>query len=178
HVIGHGLGGTTALELALRFSDRVMTLTLIDPSLQMLANDSQDLIVRDNLEQRLTNDRAAADAAYKQLFDRALDTYWLPRRGVDWRQSFTKPQVSAIRRHAPALAALLPALDAYKVDVAALRALTCPSLIVVSDAASHLDKLATNRLVDLLAQATMETWSGTDLISDQNGELAGVIRRF
>jgi pimeloyl-ACP methyl ester carboxylesterase len=159
HLVGHGLGGTIALELALRVPDRLQSLVLVDPALQVLADGTHDTIARDALLDLRSNDRAAADAAYKHLFDRALDTYWLPRRGTTWRQSLTKAQLGAIRRHAPALAALLPALDAYKVDDAALRGLTCPSLIIVSDTTSRLDSIANSRLADLLPRARLATWA-------------------
>lgn len=178
HFVGRGLGGTTALELALRSPDRVTTLTLIEPSVQMLAGDSQDLGTRNDFQQRRTNDRAAADAAYKQLFDRALDTYWLSRRGSDWRQSFTKQEVSAIRRHAPALAALLPALDAYTVDVPAARASTSPTLIVVSDAAPHLDRVSTARLAELLPDAKVETLTERDSIDQGTTALERLLHDF
>lgn len=155
HLVGHGLGGATALELAIHSPGRVQTLMLIEPSLQTLADGSQDAIARDEFHQLRSDDRAAADAAYKQLFDRALDTYLVPRHGSSWRQSLSKPQLGAIRRHAPALAALLPALDAYKVDAAAISDLTLPALIVVPDTASRLDKAAYTRLTELLPQATL-----------------------
>jgi pimeloyl-ACP methyl ester carboxylesterase len=170
HVVGHGLGGATALELALRSPDRISTLMLVEPSLQHLASDSPDAVARNDLQQLRTNDRAAADAAYKQLFDRALDTYWLPRKGPVWRQSLTKQQASATRRHAPALAALLPALDAYPVDVAAIRQIACPTLIIVSNTVSRLDTVSTTRLVELLPRATLLTRSNQESVVDNTGE--------
>jgi 3-oxoadipate enol-lactonase len=178
HLVGHGLGGTTALDVALRFPYRVTTLTLIDPSLQTLATDARDELARDDLQHLRANDRAAADTAYKQLFDRALDTYWLPRRGSAWRQALTKPQTGAMRRHAPALAALLPALEAYSVDVAAIRGLPCPTLIVVSDSASRLDRAACTRLAELLPQARLETHSTIDADAQSATLVADDLRRL
>lgn len=178
HVVGCGLGGTTALELALRSPDRVLSVTLIDPSVQVLAGEYQDPVARSDVHQRQTTDRAAADAAYKLLFDRALDTYWLPRRGTNWRETFTKQQVSAVRRHAPALAALLPALDAYTVDVAAVRAMTCPTLVVASETASRLDRMSTARLSELLPHPRIETHSESSTNLEATNALGRLIDGF
>src|SRR5687767_6728999 len=42
HVVGHGLGGATAFELARRFGDRIASITLIEPSLYaILDNDPE-----------------------------------------------------------------------------------------------------------------------------------------
>ncbi len=150
HLVGHGLGAATAFELAHRHPARVHSLTLITPTLYCVLDNHPDPAVRSARNDLRTSDRAAADAAYKGLIDKALDTYLLPRQGANWRQTMTKPQFGAIRRHAAALSALLPALDAYTIDRTATRALTTRTLILIDAAAAAVDLMTADNLVDLL----------------------------
>jgi pimeloyl-ACP methyl ester carboxylesterase len=153
HVVGHGLGGATAFELARRFGDRVASITLIEPALSaVLDNDQEPAVVGFRNELRAT-DRSAADAAYKGLVDKSLDTYLLPRWGADWRDSVTKPRQAAIRRHAAALSGLLPALDAYTIAKSELRQLLVPTLIVTGEDAHPIDRVTATRLASLLPVA-------------------------
>lgn len=153
HLIGHGLGGAAAFELARRFSERVASVTLIEPALYgVLDNDSEPVAVGYRNELR-AGDRAAADAAYKGLIDKALDSYLLPRWGSGWRQAALKPRLAAIRRHAAALSGLLPALDAYTIAKAEVRQMLVPTLIVVGEDAHPIDRLTADRLAGLLPVA-------------------------
>jgi pimeloyl-ACP methyl ester carboxylesterase len=159
HVVGHGLGGAMAFELARRFGNRVATLTMIEPALYgILDNDSEPAAAGLRNELRAT-DRAAADAAYKGLVDKSLDTYLLPRWGSEWRASTSKPRLGAIRRHAAALSGLLPALDAYTIAKNELRQILVPTLIVTGDDANPIDRLTAARLAALLPVARVEAVS-------------------
>lgn len=157
HLVGHGLGGATAFELARRFSNRIATLTLIEPSLYgVLDNDAEPAATGYRNELR-ASDRAAADAAYKGLIDESLDRYLLPRWGAQWREAALKPRLAAIRRHAIALAGLLPALDAYIVAKNEVRQMPVPTLLVLGEDAHPIDRLTANRLGSLLPVARTAT---------------------
>jgi pimeloyl-ACP methyl ester carboxylesterase len=157
HVVGHGLGGATAFELARRFGDRIASMTLIEPALYgVLDNDAEPAAIGYRNEIR-ASDRAAADAAYKGLVDKSLDTYLLPRWGSGWREVAPKPRVAAVRRHAPALSGLLPALDAYTIAKNDVRQILVPALILVGEDAHPIDRLTANRLSSLLPVARTAT---------------------
>lgn len=153
HLIGQGLGGATAFELARRFSDRVASMTLIEPTLYgVLDNDPEPAAVGYRNEMR-ASDRAAADSAYKGLVDKSLDTYLLPRWGSDWRNVALKPRLAAIRRHAAALTGLLPALDAYAIAKSEVRSILVPAQLIIGEDAHPIDRLTVNRLAALLPVA-------------------------
>lgn len=153
HVVGHGLGGATAFELARRAPARVITLTLIEPALYgVLDNDREPAAVGLRNELR-ASDRAAADAAYKGLTDKALETYLLPRWGAGWREALPKPRLGAIRRHAGGLAGLLPALDSYAPAKGDLGALTFPVTIATGEDAAPIAGLVAARLAERLPAA-------------------------
>jgi pimeloyl-ACP methyl ester carboxylesterase len=147
HLVGHGLGGAVAFELARQHADRALSLTLIEPSLfSMLDNDPHDSMatrLRDDLRK---NDRAAADLSYKGLTDRAVETYLAPRWGTEWRETLPKPRVAAIRRHASALSGILPAVDSYVVPKNELRQFLVPTLLVTGADAHPVARLTSERL--------------------------------
>jgi pimeloyl-ACP methyl ester carboxylesterase len=165
HLVGQGLGGVTAFDLARRHPTRVSSLSLIAPALYAALDNHSDPTARTARTELRTSDRAAADAAYKGLTDKALDTYLLPRRGTDWRQTLTRPQLGAVRRHAAALSALLPALDAYTVDRAEVRTMDMKTLVLSPGEGSAIDRITMAYLADLLPRCRL-----TDLASSGKQE--------
>jgi pimeloyl-ACP methyl ester carboxylesterase len=145
-VIGHGLGGATALELARRTPRRVAGLVLIEPALYAVLDNDRDPSATRLRDERRVNDRAAADAAYKELTERALDLYIQPRWGDDWRASMPKPRSAAIRRQAGALTGLLPALDGQTIPKPELALIDRETLIVTGYDAQAIDRLTADRL--------------------------------
>ena len=98
-LIGHGLGGAVARRLATERPALVTAVvTIASPAVGL---DGASLA---------EPDRRAADLAYKGLADAALVAYLTPRLGPTWRDDLPRPTVAALRRHAPALATLLPAM--------------------------------------------------------------------
>jgi pimeloyl-ACP methyl ester carboxylesterase len=153
HLVGHGLGGVTAFELARRQPERIATLTLIEPALHAILDndlDSRVVSLRNDLR---TSDRAAGDAAYKGLVDKALDTYLGPRWGSGWRAQTPRPRLGAIRRHAAALAGIAPALDAYTIAKNELRSFLVPVLLITGVDAQSVDRYVAIRLVERLPVA-------------------------
>jgi pimeloyl-ACP methyl ester carboxylesterase len=130
HLIGHELGGATALEVARRAPGRVASLILIEPAIYSVLDNDFDPKIVERRNERRSADREAGDAAYKGLTDNALDGYLNPRWGPDWRQEITRPRFGAVRRHAGALAGILPALDAFKIDRTELETMEIPTYLV------------------------------------------------
>ncbi len=154
HVIGHGLGGATAFELARRDPSRIRSLTLIAPALLSVLDTHPDPSIRAARQQQRELDRAAGDLAYKGLLDKALDAYLAPRWGEDWHARIPRTRRSALHRHAGALAALLPALDAYSLDPASMAGMHTPTLIIASEDDTLLSQAAA-RLATFLPSAIL-----------------------
>jgi 3-oxoadipate enol-lactonase len=154
HVIGYGLGGATAFELARRHPGRVRSLVLIEPALYAVLDTHSDPAVRAARQELRAQDRAAGELAYKGLMDKALDAYLAPRWGQEWRSRMTRPQLAALYRHAGALAALLPALDAYDPSPAAAAEVQVPTMVIAGEGEPLLSQAAT-RLAALLPNAVL-----------------------
>ncbi len=161
HLVGHGLGGTTAFEVARHHPARVRSLTLIEPALSAVLDNDPDPVVASARTALRTNDRAAADDAAKGLTDKALDTYLRPRLGASWQAETTPPHRAAIRRQVGALAGLLLALDAYALDRSEIRRLTTPVLVVVGDDAGSIAAWTASRLGELLPNARVLRLAGS-----------------
>ena len=176
HLIGHELGGATALAIAQQSPTRVASLVLIEPAASfVLDNDSEPKVVAARNEAR-SADREAGDAAYKGLADKALDGYLNPRWGPNWRQEIGKPRFGAVRRHAGALAGILPALDAFRIDRADLRAVTIPTLVATSEDATPVARYTAERLATLLPNARFEAIRFGSRPNDPfGGEVAAVL---
>jgi pimeloyl-ACP methyl ester carboxylesterase len=152
-IVGHGIGGTTAIEMALRSPLTCRAIVLLDPELHNLLDNDPDPAARRRRDELRTSDRAAADASYKGLNDRALADYLRPRWGSDWQAGLLPARRAAIRRHAGSLSALLPALDSYSVDKAGLRALAIPVLVLVTTSDAGTDEMLAQRMLALLPTA-------------------------
>jgi 3-oxoadipate enol-lactonase len=153
HLIGHELGGATALEVAHRAPDRVASLVLIEPAAYfVLDNDQNHDAARARNEAR-TADREVGDAAYKGLTDKALDGYLVPRWGAKWREEIARARFGAVRRHAGALAGIIPALDAFAIDRADLHAISASTLILTPDDSMPVARFTAERLASLLPNA-------------------------
>ncbi len=157
HLVGHGLGGATAFALAREAPNRVRSLTLVEPMLPGVLKGDRDPATRALGEEARAASRAAADASYKELIDKALGAFLDPRWGLGWRERLPRPRLAAVRRHAGALAGLLTALDAYAVGADDVRGVTLPALVVHGDGASAEVRVTSERLVGWLPGARKAT---------------------
>ena len=180
HVVGHGLGGATAWELAIGVPERVRSLTLIEPELPAVLDADRDPVAGSLQREHRRADRIAGDAADKGLTDNALDAYLSLRRGVDWRERVTRPDQAAFRRHAAALAGMLTALDAHQPAAATP---TAPTLVVRGAAARPLTVAIARRLAALVPGAHLQTTPTTSpfdspLAGDAGAVLGELLRTF
>jgi pimeloyl-ACP methyl ester carboxylesterase len=153
HLVGHELGGTIAFDVARRYPERVRTLALVEPELGSVLENDPSPDVREARAARRAGDRAAGDAAYKQLVDQSLDGFLVPRWGQEWRTLVTKPRMGAVRRHAAALAGILPALDSYSVNRHDAGDLAAPTLLVLAEDSGLINQTIATRLEEWLDHA-------------------------
>ncbi len=183
HLAGHGLGGSIAFEFARRRPDRVQSLTLIEPNIPAILDNDLDRGARALRDERRTSDRAAGEAAYKQLTDKALDSYLNPRFGPDWRTRATKSRIAAIRRNAGALSGMLPALDSFAPSRGDVQGITTPTLLLVGADAAPVDQLGIARLGVYLPNARTESFGFSDRLNEPfageaGAALASILERF
>lgn len=156
-LVGHGLGGATALELARRYPARVRSLTLIEPDLPSVLDNDPRPAARTAREETRRVERDAADAAYKGLTDKALTTLLDYRWGPEWQTRLSRVQLAAIRRNAGSLAATLPSLDNYAMSKQDLSRLTLPVLLIQGLSPHPIYPLIVDRLAAWLPNARVET---------------------
>lgn len=154
---GHGLGGTTALEIARSAPARVTALLLIEPAIDGMLERGADLAARRLLEARRASDREAAELAYKGVFESALDRFLRPRWGAGWRDVASKPRQGAIRRHAAALAGVLPALAVTPAALERWTSIAAAVRLLNGEDAGEIERLVAERLAALLPVASIGT---------------------
>ena len=146
HLVGHGQGAITALELARRRPDVVHSLTLIEPdALTMLdgEDDTDAILAR---EEARNTYRTAADAAYKGLADKALALYLDARWGEGWSERLSRPAAAAVRRNLLALSPSLDALDRYRILPEEVRQVLTPTRVVAAATSPATVRAITQRL--------------------------------
>lgn len=183
HLVGRGMGGAAAFELARRSPDRVRSLTLIEPSLPSVLDNDADPAVRDARAEERRRDRASADAAYKGLIDRALDSYLDDRWGDGWRARLPRPRLAAVRRHAGALAGSLAALDSHAVGQSDAARMALPVLLIHDTDAPVMARQTCKRLAAWLPNARLEAIPGVSdrglsLTDDAVAALMDSLRAF
>jgi pimeloyl-ACP methyl ester carboxylesterase len=174
HLAGHGLGGAIAFAFAQKYPDRVQSLTLIEPNISAVLDKDLDRGARALRDERRTADRAAGDAAYKELTDIALDRYLTPRFGPDWRTRASKARAAAIRRNAGALSGMLPALDAFTPGRADIQRMTIATLLLAGRDAAPVDQLSLARLAADLPNARTASLAFHDRLNDPFAADAGL----
>lgn len=156
-VVAHGIGATTALELVHWRPDRFAALVLIEPDAVSLLDPQESDAMATARESSLGSAAEAADAAYKQLADKALSTYLAPRWGEEWRVRLPKIRLAAVNRHVHALAPMLDAVSRLRLVPEDLSALTAPTMIVDAGSTPEADRLASDLVATWLPDAERRT---------------------
>lgn len=156
-LVGHGQGAITALEFARIRPDLVSKLVLIEPDALSLLDGDLDAEVVQSREAARGTLRAAADAVYKGLTERALELYLGRRWGPGWIDAMAKPRLAAIKRHAPSLTASLDALDRYRILPSELEALQIPALIIAAESTPPAEQRIALKLRQQLPKSEMVT---------------------
>lgn len=146
HLVGHGQGAMTALELARRRPDLAASLTLIEPdALTLLDGENAADAIMAREEARAAY-RAASEAAYKGLADKALSHYLDARWGDDWSARLARPRAAAVRRNVLALSASLDALDRYRILPEQIAHILVPTRVVAAATSPATVRLIAKRM--------------------------------
>ena len=155
-VVGIGLGATIGVDLALVEPARLERSVLIDPLLPGLLLDSPDVGEREAAEEARDAAAKIAELANKGSLDRALDLYYGGRWGPNWRAAVSKARLGAMRRHANAFGPLLAAVHGYRPAMTTSSSDAVPTLILLGEEASDLERSGAERLRTLLPGANLE----------------------
>lgn len=146
HVVGHGQGAVTGLEIAHWQPERLASLVLIEPEALTVLDGEHDPEIAESREGARRANRQAADDSYRGLADKALDGYLDRRWGAGWRERLPRPRLAAVRRSMPALAASLDALERFRILPEHLEGVTFPVLIVTGGDTPEAERLVADRL--------------------------------
>lgn len=146
HIVGHGQGAITALELAHWRPDRIASLVLVEPDALTILDGETDEHVVEVREAARSGQREASDSAYKGLADKALDQYLDRRWGAGWRERLTRIRLASVRRSVQALSPSLDALGRFRILPEHLEDLAFPTMIVTGEETPEAERL----IADLL----------------------------
>jgi pimeloyl-ACP methyl ester carboxylesterase len=153
HIVGHGQGAITALELAHWRPDRIASLVLIEPDALTILDGEDDERVVQVREEARKGQRDASDASYKGLADKALNQYLDRRWGIGWRDRLTKIRMASVRRSVQALSPSLDALGRFRILPEHVAAFTFPVLIVTGEDTPEAERLIADRLASWIPGA-------------------------
>lgn len=132
HVVGHSLGGSIALQLALDAPELVQTLVLLEPGLFLGGTAAQYRAALTDNQQRFR--QIGAEAMVEEFFR--------PRFGVDWRARFERERAELIRQAVTDAATFfeleITGLAAWTFGEAELRRIRQPVLTVLGGASDAL----------------------------------------
>lgn len=146
HIVGHGQGAITALELAHWRPDRIASLVLVEPDALTVLDGETDEEVSATREKARTGQRKASDASYKGLADKALDRYLDRRWGEGWRDRLTRIRMASVRRSVQALSPSLDALGRFRILPEHVADVPYPVLIVTGKDTPAAERLVADRL--------------------------------
>lgn len=157
HIVGHGMGAITALELAHWRPDLIASLALIEPDALTILDGEVDEAVVEVREAARTGQREASDAAYKGLADKALDQYLDRRWGEGWRDRLTKIRLASVRRSVQAISPSLDALGRFRILPEHLEDTSFPALIVTGEDTPEAERLIADRLASWIPNSEHRT---------------------
>jgi pimeloyl-ACP methyl ester carboxylesterase len=154
-IVGHGQGAIVGIEFTRIRPDLVRNLVLLEPDALSLLDGDLDAEIVQSREAARSTARAAADAVYKGLTERALEMYLGRRWGTGWKDRLPKSRLAAIKRHALALSASLDALDRYQILPAELKEMQVRTMIVAAESTPPTEQRIALRLREQLPKSEM-----------------------
>jgi 3-oxoadipate enol-lactonase len=181
HLVGHGQGAISALELAHWRPDRIASMVLIEPdALSILEGEADDAVSAAREVARKAN-REAADHSYKGFADKALNRYLDRRWGQGWQGRLTKPRLAAVRRSVQALSASLDAEERFRILPEHLGALAFPVLVVTGEDSPEAEQHIAERIASWIPgseRLVADSLPGGAPFSPDGGGAAGPIAEW
>jgi pimeloyl-ACP methyl ester carboxylesterase len=167
-VMGRSYGGAVAIDLALRHSDHVRALVLLEGDALGLSPAglewSRDLRAR----MRGVADRDGVDAVYKAVIDEVMG------EGV-W-ESFPEGVQGVLTQNGPALLAELTYVDEEMPDAAAFATIEVPALLVAASDSPPEQREMTEKMAEVLPNARLVRVGGGHLVDPAGQEVLAFIQ--
>jgi pimeloyl-ACP methyl ester carboxylesterase len=155
-VIGRSYGGAVAIDLALRYPDRVRALALLEGDALGLSPAAQrwTRAIRDRLRELAARD--GADAVYEAMIDEVM--------GEGAWDSFPVEARRILTQNGPALLAELEYVDEVMPDADAFATIDKPALLVAASDSPHEQREMTEAMAAVLPNARTALVAGGHLI--------------
>jgi pimeloyl-ACP methyl ester carboxylesterase len=158
HLVGHSYGGTVALQLALRWPQRVASVTVYEPVRFALLQHGDAPLWRDIVAAGRHIGALALDGRLDASAQAFVD-YW---SGTGAWQSLTSARRAAVAQRMPKVQAEFEALFADDVPFEAYRALAMPLRIVCGTESPLPARRVAERLAAAVPRAELIRWPGAD----------------
>ena len=162
-VMGRSYGGTVAVDLALRYPDRVRALVLLEGDALGLSPGGLEWSRRLLERVREVADRDGVDAVYKAVIDEVMG------EGV-W-ESFPEKVQGVLTANGPALLAELTYVDQEMPDAAAFVTITVPALLVAASDSPPEQRDMTEKMAEVLPNARLVRVGGGHLVDPAGPEV-------
>jgi esterase len=166
-IIGRSYGGAVAIELALRYPDRVQALVLLEGD--ALGLSPAGLQWTKDLRARMREAAAqdGVDAVYEALIDEVMG------EGV-W-DSFPEEVRGVLTRNGPALLAELHYVDEAMPDAAAFATIEAPALLVAASDSPPAQRDMTEKMAEVLPNARLVRIGGGHLVDPAGAKVLAFV---
>jgi len=169
-VIGRSYGGAVAVDLALRYPDRVLALALLEGDALGLSPAARDWTrgIRDSLREVAARD--GVDSVYEALVGEVF--------GEGAWESFPKDIRVVLAQNGPALLAELEYVDEPLSEAAAFRTIDKPALLIAASESPPAQQEMTEAMAGVLPAARLVRIGGGHLIDPAGPDVVAFIREL
>jgi pimeloyl-ACP methyl ester carboxylesterase len=169
-VMGRSYGGAVAVDLALRYPDKVRALILLEGDALGLSPAGLEWTKGLCERMREVDERAGVDAVYRALIDEvAGDGVW---------DSFPEEVRRVLTKNGPALLAELHYVEEPMPDTAAFATIDLPALLVVATDSPPEQRDMTERMAEVLPNARLVRVGGGHLVDPASPEVFAFIEEL
>lgn len=166
-VVGRSYGGAVAVDLALRYADRVRALVLLEGDALGLSPAGLEWTRRLGSRMRDVASQRGVDAVYQALIDELL--------GAGVWDSFPEDLKRVLTDNGPALLAELHYVDEPMPDAAAFATIDVPALLVAASDSPPEQREMTEKMAKVLPDARLVRVGGGHLIDPAGADVLAFI---